>query len=89
MPSTRLCINSQQPTTITLSNIEVYYNGDDIDEATSDGWLMKFYTDIEMDQMGNFVGPGSVMQLLLNVEYESAQKLVLLAQQFADGVNER
>ena len=60
--------------TTTFSNIEVYYNGDDIGEAISDGWLMKFYTDMEMDQMGNFVGPGEVMQLLLNVEYESAQK---------------
>lgn len=60
--------------TTTFSNIEVYYNGDDIGEASSDGWLVKFYTDMEMDEMGNFVGPGEVMQLLLNVEYESAQK---------------
>lgn len=60
--------------TTTFSNIEVYYNGDDIGEAISDGWLVKFYTDMEMDEMGNFVGPGEVMQLLLNVEYESAQK---------------
>lgn len=64
----------KEATTITLTEAEVYYNGDDIGDATSDGWIVKLYTDMEMDQMGNFVGPGSVIQLLLNVEYESEQR---------------
>ncbi len=64
----------KEATTITLTEAEVYYNGDDIGDATSDGWIVKLYTDMEMDQMGNLVGPGSVIQLLLNVEYESEQR---------------
>ena len=64
----------KEATTITFTEAEVYYNGDDIGEATSDGWLVKFYTDMEMDQMGNFVGPGEVMQLLLSAPFNSAQK---------------
>ncbi len=64
----------KEVTTITFTEAEVYYNGDDIGEATSDGWLVKFYTDMEMDQMGNFVGPGEVMQLLLSAPFNSAQK---------------
>ena len=59
--------------TIRFTNAEVAYNGDDIGDATSDGWVVKLYTDMEMDAMGNFVGPGEVMQLLLNVPYESEQ----------------
>lgn len=64
----------KEATTITLTEAEVYYNGDDIGDATSDGWIVKLYTDMEMDLMGNLVGPGSVIQLLLNVEYESEQR---------------
>lgn len=64
----------KEATTITLTEAEVYYNGDDIGDATSDGWLVKLYTDMEMDLMGNLVGPGEVVQLLLNVEYESEQR---------------
>lgn len=64
----------KEATTITLTEAEVYYNGDDIGDAASDGWLVKLYTDMEMDQMGNFVGPGSVIQLLLNVAYDSEQR---------------
>lgn len=59
--------------TIIFPNIEVSYIGDDIGEAQSDGWLVKFYTDMSHDEMGNLMGPGSVMQLLLNVECESEQ----------------
>lgn len=59
--------------TTFFTNAEIIYNGDDIGEATSDGWVVKFYTDMDMDAMGNLVGPGEVMQLLLNVPYESEQ----------------
>ncbi len=63
----------KEATTIHFTNAEIIYNGDDIGEATSDGWVVKFYTDMEMDAMGNLVGPGDVMQLLLNVAYEAEQ----------------
>ena len=60
----------KEVTTTFFTNAEILYNGDDIGEATSDGWVVKFYTDMDMDAMGNLVGPGEVMQLLLNVPYE-------------------
>lgn len=60
--------------TTHFTNAEVIYNGDDIDSQLSDGWVIKFYTDMEMDEMGNLVGPGEVMQLLLNVKYEESQE---------------
>ncbi len=63
----------KEAATIHFTNAEIIYNGDDIGEATSDGWVVKFYTDMEMDAMGNLVGPGEVMQLLLNVPYEAEQ----------------
>ncbi len=63
----------KEVTTTFFTNAEIIYNGDDVGEATSDGWVVKFYTDMDMDAMGNLVGPGEVMQLLLNVPYESEQ----------------
>lgn len=64
----------KEPQTTLFTNAEVYYMGDDVGEAISDGWLVKLYTDMEMDEMGNLVGPGAVMQLLLNVEYSNEQQ---------------
>lgn len=58
---------------VVFTNIEVAYVGDDIGEQTSDGWLIKLYTDMEIDPAGNPIGPGSVMQILLNTPYDSQQ----------------
>lgn len=69
--------NEPVPDTVSFTEVEAYYNGDDIGEATSDGWIFKFYTDMEFDEMGNLVGPGSLAQLLLNVPYEESQQPVL------------
>lgn len=66
-------VEKESATTI-FSNIDVIYNGDDIGDAQSDGWIVKFYTDMEHDEMGNLIGPGEVVQLLLNVEFNSEQK---------------
>lgn len=63
----------KQPTTIHYPNCEVEYIGDDIGEQTSDGWLIKFYTDMSTNDMGLLEGPGSVLQLLLNVTYADNQ----------------
>uniref|UniRef100_UPI00405626E0 hypothetical protein n=1 Tax=Alistipes sp. TaxID=1872444 RepID=UPI00405626E0 len=60
--------------TIKFTNADVVYNGDDIGEGISDGWVIKLYTDMEMDMTGNLIGPGSVMQLLLNAPYDKNQK---------------
>ena len=39
----------------------------------SDGWIVKLYTDMEIDEAGAPVGPGVVTQLLLNAEYDQSQ----------------
>ncbi|MBE6218287.1 MAG: hypothetical protein E7124_09660 [Bacteroidales bacterium] len=61
------------PTSITFTNAEFIYNGDDIGDATSDGWVIKMYTDMEIDETGAPVGPGCVFQMLLNVRYDETQ----------------
>lgn len=65
--------DEKEPVIINFTNIEVIYNGDDVGEGLSDGWLIKLYTDMEIDDLGNPIGPGSIMQLLLNVKYEEGQ----------------
>ena len=61
------------PTSVVFTNAEFIYNGDDIGEATSDGWVIKLYTDMEIDEAGAPVGPGCVVQMLLNVRYDDTQ----------------
>lgn len=61
------------PTSVEFTNAEFIYNGDDIGEATSDGWVIKLYTDMEIDEAGAPVGPGCVVQMLLNVRYDETQ----------------
>lgn len=61
------------PEEILFTNAEIAYMGDDIGEQTSDGWLLKLYTDMEIDSAGNPIGPGCVMQILLNVPYNPEQ----------------
>ena len=61
------------PETTIFTNAEFIYNGDDIGEAVSDGWVIKLYTDMEIDETGAPVGPGEVMQMLLNVTYDENQ----------------
>ena len=63
----------KQPIQIHYPNCQVEYIGDDIGEATSDGWLIKFYTDMQTNDMGMLEGEGCLMQLLLNVKYEPEQ----------------
>lgn len=58
---------------IEFTNAIWSYIGDDIDEELSDAWLVKFYTDMEIDAGGNPIGPGCVVQLLLNVTYNPSQ----------------
>ena len=60
--------------TVEFVECEVSYMGDDIGERSSDGWIVKLYTDMDIDETGNPIGPGAVMQLLLNVRYNEAQE---------------
>lgn len=66
-------IEEPVPETTVFSEAEFIYRGDDIGEATSDGWLIKMYTDMEIDEAGAPIGPGCVIQLLLNAPYDADQ----------------
>lgn len=63
----------REPRRITFTNATFAYMGDDVGEEISDGWLIKFYTDMEIDDYGNPIGPGTVTQLLLNASYNPNQ----------------
>lgn len=62
---------------VTFTNAEAYYIGDDIGEGVSDCWLLKFYTDMEIDPAGNPIGPGQVLQLMVNAPYDAQQSAAL------------
>lgn len=61
------------PDTIVFTNSQFIYYGDEIGAAESDVWAIKLYTDMELDIYGNPIGPGSAMQILINVAYDSEQ----------------
>lgn len=63
-----------QPQCVQFTNISVEYSGDDVGEKSSDGWILKLWTDMEIDAARNPIGPGAVAQLLLNVTYNGEQK---------------
>ena len=63
----------KEPTEVVFTNSQIYYLGDTSQEQSFDIWQFKFYTDMEIDELGNPIGPGSVMQLILNVPYENTQ----------------
>ena len=63
----------KEATKVYFTNSEVYYLGDTAREESFDIWQIKFYTDMEIDELGNPIGPGSVMQLVLNTPYEESQ----------------
>lgn len=62
------------PQKVLFTQASFAYMGDDVGEQTSDGWVVKFLTDMEIDDYGNPIGEGSVMQLLLNVIYNPSQE---------------
>ena len=56
----------KEATTVEFTHADVIYIGDTSGEGYSDGWVIKLYTDMEIDDYGNLIGPGVVMQLALN-----------------------
>lgn len=62
------------PQRVLFTNASFSYMGDDVGEQTSDGWVVKFYTDMDIDDYGNPIGEGVAMQLLLNVTYNPSQE---------------
>jgi hypothetical protein len=63
----------KESTTVSFTNADVTYLGDMSGEGYSDGWVIKLYTDMEIDDYGNLIGPGVAMQLALNVYPEKNQ----------------
>ena len=62
------------PDTVTFTNADFIYYGDIAGELSSDDWVVKLYTDMEIDDLGNPIGPGTVTQLQLNAEFDENQK---------------
>ena len=61
------------PDTVTFTNADFIYYGDITGESSSDDWVVKLYTDMEIDDFGNPVGPGTVTQLQLNAKFDEDQ----------------
>ena len=61
------------PDTVTFTNSQIIYYGGEGRDEMSDCWVIKLYTDMELDLVGNPIGPGAVAQLLLNVKYNESQ----------------
>ena len=61
------------PDTVTFTNSQVIYYGGEGRDEISDCWVIKLYTDMELDEVGNPIGPGAVAQLVLNTKYNEQQ----------------
>ncbi len=61
------------PDTVTFTNADFIYYGDITGESFADDWVVKLYTDMEIDDFGNPVGPGTVTQLQLNAKFDENQ----------------
>lgn len=58
---------------IVFTNAELIYNGDDGYTEISDAWTLKFYTDMPINEEGNPVGAGQLMQISVNTELNEKQ----------------
>ena len=63
----------KESNTIEFTNAQFIYTGDYAGDELSDSWTVKFYTDMEIDELGNPIGPGHIMQLALNAPYDDNQ----------------
>ena len=61
------------PDTVTFTNADFIYYGDITGESFADDWVVKLYTDMEIDDFGNPIGPGTVTQLQLNAAFDENQ----------------
>lgn len=59
--------------TIVFTNAELVYNGDDGYTEISDAWTLKLYTDMPVDESGNPVGAGQLMQISVNAALNAEQ----------------
>lgn len=61
------------PDTVVFANADFIYYGNESVDLDSDWWVIKLYTDMEIDLTGAPIGPGAVTQLCLNVKYNESQ----------------
>ena len=61
------------PDTVTFTNSQIIYYGGEARDEISDCWVVKLYTDMELDEVGNPIGPGAVAQLVLSTTYDEMQ----------------
>ena len=61
------------PDTVAFTNADFIYYGDITGEGFADDWVVKLYTDMEIDDFGNPIGPGTVTQLQLNARFNEDQ----------------
>ena len=61
------------PDTVLFTNADFIYYGDISGESYTDDWVVKLYTDMAIDDLGNPVGPGTVTQLQLNAVFDESQ----------------
>lgn len=57
------------PEHVTFTNADLYYYGDDGYTGASTHYMLSLYTDMEIDDTGNPVGPGFIMRLSINADY--------------------
>lgn len=75
--TTDLGYEEKELESIVFTNAELIYCGDAVGEGISDGFVVKLYTDMEFDIMGNPIGEGHIMQLMLNSPYSESQEASL------------
>ncbi len=63
----------EQNPAIEFTNAQLIYYGDEGDTETSCEFLLSFYTDMELDEVGNPIGPGHLMALDFNATLFDAQ----------------
>ena len=61
------------PDTVIFTNSQIIYYGGEARDEISDCWVVKLYTDMEIDDFGNPIGPGTVTQLQLNAKFDENQ----------------
>lgn len=76
-PTIDLEYQEKETETIVFTNAQFIYTGNYSGDELSDSWTIKFYTDMEIDELGNPIGPGHIMQLALNVKYADEQEASL------------
>ena len=72
-PGPQLGFEEAIPDTVTFTNADFIYYGNESVDLDSDWWVIKLYTDMEIDLAGAPIGPGVVTQLCLNVNYNESQ----------------